>query len=285
MNAAFRTFVETIDDQSRLRIAPTPSGYLHAGNLFNFLLNYLAARCRGAKLLLRIDDLDADRKRTAYVEDIFEILSWLSIDWDEGPHAPVDFENTWSQHFRLNSYHAALEVLRSKNLLFACGKSRRDLAPYDGSYPEHFRNQRLDLEAPDVAWRIKTPPGFPMPDFVVRRRDGMPAYQVASVCDDLHFGVTHAVRGADLESSTQAQYFLAECIGATSFDSIRFFHHPLLLDKNGEKLSKSAGSEAVNVLIEGSEGPEKILGATAQWLGLAADRRYISALDLLETIF
>lgn len=282
MNAAFRTFVETIGDQSRLRIAPTPSGYLHAGNLFNFLLNYFAARSRGAKLLLRIDDLDADRKRPAYVVDIFETLSWLGIDWDEGPRAADDFERNWSQHLRLVSYHAALDVLRSKNLLFACGKSRRDLAPFGGSYPEHFRDQGLDLEAPDVAWRIKTPPGFPMPDFVVRRRDGIPAYQVASVCDDLHFGVTHAVRGADLEASTLAQQYLAECMGASSFASIRFFHHPLLLDEKGEKLSKSAGSEAVNALREGGEGPEKILGAAAQWLGLPEDRKYLTAGDLLE---
>lgn len=282
MNAAFRTFVETTVNQSRLRLAPTPSGYLHVGNLFNFLLNYVAARSRGAKLLLRIDDLDAERKRTAYLEDIFETLSWLGIDWDEGPRTVDDFEKNWSQHLRLVSYHEALDVLRSKKLLFACGKSRRDLAPYDGSYPAHFRDQGLDLDTPDVAWRIKTPPGFPLPDFVVRRRDGIPAYQVASVCDDLRFGVTHAVRGADLEASTFAQQYLAECMGASSFASIRFFHHPLLLDENGGKLSKSAGSEAVNVLREDGEGPKKILEATARWLDLPEDGKYFSIGDLLE---
>lgn len=282
MNAAFRHFLKSIGDTGRLRLAPTPSGYLHAGNLFNFLLNHFGARSRGAKLLLRIDDLDADRKRDVYVKDIFSTLAWVGIDWDEGPRSAVEFETTWSQHLRLPAYHDALDVLRSKNLLFACRKSRRDLAPYGSSYPEHFRNQGLELEAPDVAWRIKTPPGFPMPDFIVRRRDGIPAYQVASVCDDMHFGVTHAVRGADLEASTIAQYYLAECLGAPSFASIKFYHHPLLLDEKGEKLSKSAGSEAVNTLRAGGEGPEKILGATAKWLGLPEDKKYCTAGDLLD---
>ncbi len=281
MQAAFRTFVESIGKESRLRLAPTPSGYLHAGNVFNFLLNFVAAKSRGAGLLLRIDDLDTDRKRTAYVQDVFVTLEWLGIHWDDGPRSTDDFETHWAQHLRLPLYTDALQILRSKNLIFACGKSRRDLAAFDGLYPEHFREQGLDLDASDVAWRIKTPPGFPLADFVVRRRDGLPAYQIASVCDDLHFGITHAVRGADLEASTTAQKYLAACMGVTAFATIKFFHHPLLLDEKGGKLSKSAGSEAVNTLREGRKGPEKILGDAARWLGLPTERTYFKAADLV----
>ncbi|MCC6412701.1 MAG: tRNA glutamyl-Q synthetase, partial [Saprospiraceae bacterium] len=98
------------------------------------------------------------------------------------------------------------------------------------------------------------------------------------------FGVTHAVRGADLEASTSAQYYLAECLGASSFLPIQFFHHPLLLDEKGEKLSKSAGSEAVNTIKEGGDGHQEILKATAQWLGLPEDRKYSAAGDLLNAI-
>jgi glutamyl-tRNA synthetase len=285
MEEAFRSFLDSIGPHSKLRLAPTPSGFLHAGNVFNFLLNYTAARSRGATLLLRIDDLDADRKRPAYVQDVFDTLHWLGIDWDEGPADALSFETQWSQHQRLPLYQAALETLRAQGMLFACRKSRRDLAPFGGAYPEAFRDQNLDLDAPDVAWRIKTPPGFPMPDFIVRRRDGIPAYQVASVVDDVHFGVTHAVRGADLEASTQAQYFLADCLNSPVFASIRFYHHPLLLDDRGEKLSKSAGSEAVNALRSAGSGPEQVLKQAALWLDVKNPAGIRTARDLSDLLF
>jgi glutamyl/glutaminyl-tRNA synthetase len=235
-------FQQTIGPDSRLRLAPTPSGFLHAGNILNFRLNHESARQKGANLLLRIDDLDADRKRTEYVDNIFETLQKCGIDYDEGPRDTDDFEKNWSQHHRIRLYHSLLDRLRALGLLFACRKSRTDLKPFNGQYPPEFREQGLELDMPDVAWRIKTPEGFPMPDFVVRRRDGIPAYQVASVADDLHWRITHIIRGADLEPSTMAQLFLADCLGEQRFTAIHFYHHPLLLDEKGEKISKSAGN-------------------------------------------
>ena len=245
----FRTFVQSAGPDCRLRLAPTPSGYLHTGNALNFVLNWLAARHNNGRLLLRIDDLDAERKRPAYVHDIFDSLEWLGLDWDEGPRSAADFENNWSQHQRISLYNKQLERLRDTGLLFACQKSRSDLAPYHGKYPEVFRNQGLSLDDPNVSWRIATPPDFPMPDFVVRRRDGIPAYQIASMVDDVLFGVTHAIRGLDLEPSTQAQQWLASCMGDADFLKIKFLHHPLLLDTSGEKMSKSAGSASLQAKI------------------------------------
>ncbi|MEO6039289.1 MAG: glutamate--tRNA ligase family protein, partial [Saprospiraceae bacterium] len=211
LGTEFLAFARTLGPDSRLRLAPTPSGYLHRGNALNFTLNWLATRLQpGANLLLRIDDLDADRKRPEYVADIFESLHWLGVDWEEGPASVDDFEKNWSQNLRKSLYHKALADLRSTGLLYACAKSRQDMAPYGGHYPLEFRNQYLDLDAPHVAWRIATPAGFPLPDFIVRRRDGVPAYQVASMVDDLHFGVTHIIRGVDLATSTYAQRWLAE---------------------------------------------------------------------------
>lgn len=276
----FAAFAATVTPDSRLRLAPTPSGYLHTGNALNFALNWLAARLGGAGLLLRIDDLDAERKRPEYVQDIFESLDWLGLDRDEGPRSADDFEKNWSQHLRLPLYFNVLERLREKGLLFACRKSRRDLAPYGNAYPPGFRDQGLSLEDPDVAWRLKTPPGLALRDFAVRRRDGVPAYQVASVADDLYFGITHVIRGADLAESTDAQRFLARCLGEDKFLKINFLHHPLIINEHGEKLSKSAGASSLKALREGGGGAEAVFRRVAAVLGLR--READSAEELLR---
>lgn len=274
--------IRSVGPGSRVRLAPTPSGYLHAGNALNFILNWLAARLHpGARVLLRIDDLDADRKRPEYVQDIFDTLHWLGLDWDEGPRDVADFEQNWSQHLRLPLYRQALDNLRATGCLFACGKSRRDLEPYQGKYPPEFREQGLSLDAPDVAWRIRTPEGFSLPDFIVRRRDGLPAYQLASVVDDLHFGITHVIRGADLEDSTAAQLFLAECLGWPDFSRMAFLHHPLLKDEGGIKLSKSAGASALRHWREMGRTPAPVFKQAGAWLGLRPNGVW-SALDLLR---
>jgi len=281
----FFAFARTAGPQCRLRYAPTPSGYLHIGNALNFTLNWLVARLNGGTILLRIDDLDADRKRPEYIEDVFESLTWLGLDWDKGPACTpelrsgtlperssgvqaLDFEKNWSQHQRLPFYFKALEKLRETGHLFACQKSRRDLAPFGGGYPPEFRDQNLHLDDPDVAWRMATPTDSVLPDFIVRRRDGIPAYQIASVVDDLHFGITHAVRGADLESSTLVQTYLAQCLGQEDFLKIKFLHHPLLTDATGEKLSKSVGATSLRAMRQDRVGPEEVFRQVAEMLGI-----------------
>ncbi|MCW5922112.1 MAG: hypothetical protein KIS77_07215 [Saprospiraceae bacterium] len=288
----FLRFAHDAGPNCRLRLAPTPSGFLHIGNALNFALNWLVARLHGGHILLRIDDLDAERKRPEYVVDVFESLEWLGLDWDEGPGdlrvaiegLLQDFEKNWSQHRRLPLYFSLLERLRDTGLLFACRKSRRDLAPFGGDYPPEFREQGLSLDAPDVAWRIKTPPGFPLPDFVVRRRDGLPAYQLASLVDDIHFGITHVIRGADLETSTQAQLFLASCLEETNFLKIEFLHHPLIADDAGEKLSKSAGASALKSMRERGEDAGGIFRRVAEMLGWHEQQGLGSAAALLRLI-
>ena len=133
-----------------------------------------------------------------------------------------------------------------------------------------------------MAWRLKTPPGLALRDFVVRRRDGIPAYQVASVADDLHFGVTHVIRGADLEDSTAAQYFIAACIGEDNFLKISFLHHPLITDDLGQKLSKSAGASSLQALRERGEGVELVFRQVTGILGLPGEAG--SANELLQQI-
>jgi glutamyl-tRNA synthetase len=282
----FHAFARSLTPGARLRLAPTPSGFLHVGNALNFILNWLAARCcPGARLLLRIDDLDADRKRPEYVQDVFDTLHWLGLDWDDGPQDAADFESHWSQYRRLRLYHQLLDALRDKGCLFACRKSRKALVPYGGQYPAAFREQGLSLDDPDVAWRMRTPRGAAMPDFVVRRRDGIPAYQIANVADDLHFRITHILRGADLLDSTEAQRFLAETLGAADFLNIRFLFHPLLLDESGQKLSKSAGAAALATRRNQGESPAFVFQTAARLLQISAEADAVSSAAALLAAF
>lgn len=272
-------FISSIQPGSRLRLAPTPSGFLHAGNALNFILQWLAARQQpGAQLYLRIDDLDADRKRPEYETDIFETLEWLGLDWDAPPDLTPPAAIRQSEN--IDRYRSVLLQLRQTGLLFACKKSRKDLEPFGGLYPQAFRDQNLSLDEPDVAWRIQTPDGFPLPDFVVRRRDGIPAYQLASYADELHFGITHIVRGADLEDSTAAQRYLSSILSGTEFQKINFLHHPLLQDPSGAKLSKSAGASSLKSMRDKGQSPVAIFELLGQWLDIKGS----SLAALLESL-
>ncbi len=253
----------------KVRIAPTPSGFIHAGNAVNFILNAALAKSQpDGRILLRIDDIDADRKRPEYVEDIFRALDWLGIEWDEGPQSPDDFERHWSQHRRVGLYEAFLQKLMDNNVVFPCQKSRKELTAQGAIYPEAWKKQPISLRDPDTAWRANTPPELPLSCFVVRRRDGLPAYQVASICDDVHFGITDMYRGDDLRASSAAQRWLAGAAGETNFERVRIYHHPLLTGTDGTKLSKSAGAGSVRDLGDDKVVKSTLLQISAKWLGL-----------------
>src|SRR5579863_4374209 len=226
---------------NRTRIAPTPSGFLHLGNVLSFALTAGLARRSGASILLRIDDLDRERVSREYVEDIFETLSFLGIPWDEGPRNFSEFEQSWSQAHRLGMYGEALDRLRESGKVFACDCSRSKILREnpDGVYPGSCREKGLSLDKEGCSWRVNTS-GADLPvamtDFVVQKKDGNPAYQLTSVIDDLHFGVDLVVRGEDLRASTTAQQWLAEELGQDAFRNIHFYHHRLLMASKGEKL-------------------------------------------------
>lgn len=262
----------------RTRIAPTPSGFLHLGNAYSFLLTQSLAQQTGASILLRIDDLDQARAQTAYVQDIFDTLEFLEIQWQEGPKNPDEFKTSYSQLHRLSEYNKALEQLRQKNLLFACSCSRSDLqrSAREG-YPGTCRHKNIPLDSPGVNWRLRTDEDhlltirtFPgettkarltadMRDFIVRKKDGHPSYQLASLADDLYFKVDLIVRGEDLWPSTLAQLYLAKQLGATEFLDAHFHHHSLLLDK-GEKMSKSAGATSIKFLRQQGMSAAEVRG-------------------------
>ena len=216
----------------KTRFAPTPSGFLHPGNAISFIVTYTLARHFGGKILLRIDDLDTDRMRIDCLEDIFRTLDWLGLDYDEGASGVEDFQKNYSQHTRLDLYFDALKKIanfstpsvsidlgfRSRSILYACKCSRKDIREQssDGLYPKICLPKHIPFDENEVTWRIHVPDEtvvqfgewqqdaqrIELPktvgDFVVRQKNGRPAYQLASVVDDDYFGVNFIVRGEDL---------------------------------------------------------------------------------------
>lgn len=271
------------------RLAPTPSGLLHLGNAFSFWETWLAVRASGGTLRLRVDDLDASRSKPEWVEALFRDLEWLQLDWDLGPEGPEALAALHSQQLRLERYRQLLKRLRDHGLLYACDCTRRQLreASPTGSYPGTCRRRNLPLEDPEVAWRVRMADAqeerilryqdeagasrtasAPAEDFVVRRRDGIPAYQIASLADDEADGINWIVRGQDLEESTGRQLWLAQRAGCSGFLQARFHHHALLLDDSGSKLSKSKGALALSSLRESGVTLAELRRRFARWSGL-----------------
>jgi glutamyl-tRNA synthetase len=226
------------------------------GNALNFLLTEALAKRSGGTILLRIDDLDAERVRPEYVQDLFDSLHWLGIHWQEGPRNPAELAEEWSQHLRIARYQALLGQLRELGELYACDCSRQTV--------EQCRCgiRGLPFDHEDVSWRLRLPEAIidvpelrgnarrvelrrEMPDPVLRQRNGRPAYHIASLLDDEAFAMDLIVRGEDLLASTALQLHLASLLGLRKFPTARFVHHGLITDSEGRKLSKSAGDEAL----------------------------------------
>lgn len=263
------------------RLAPTPSGYLHAGNIYNFLLNWLWARSNNGKVLLRIDDADTQRKRPEYVEDIFKVLDWLGLDWDIGPTGPDDFEKNWSQAKRTDRYQELLDQLVAKEMVFACTCSRKELDDAGGRC--NCLGKNIPLSIPQVSWRIKIAAHAPVQlsdrvagtvsidltrnaaATIIKRKDGIMGYQLSSLADDRYFAVTHIGRGKDLLPSTAMQLYIDSQLPVPSFTHCQFWHHDLIHTTAGEKLSKSAGVLGSSIIQ--TLKSEALISSFARWMG------------------
>ncbi|KYP16030.1 glutamate--tRNA ligase family protein [Flavihumibacter sp. CACIAM 22H1] len=269
----------------RTRYAPTPSGYLHLGNLYSFILTAILARDKKLEILLRIDDLDRERFRPAYLRNIFAVLHYFDLPWQQGPEDEQDFEKNWSQLTRMALYKKALQQLRTSGYLYACSCSRSDQQQnkLETGCVKGCRDAALDFDGPGVNWRFRTPedPAFPiaMKDFIVRKKDGSPAYQLCSVIDDLHLKVGWIVRGRDLVNSSIAQLALSNALEVPDYSQIMHFHHALLLGNSGNKLSKSAGSDSLQSMIQNGLSAEDILSLLARQLGIHRRISHWSAFD------
>ena len=270
------------------RFAPSPSGRMHLGNLLCSLLAWLSARHEGGRVVLRIEDLDAGRCPRKFADLLEADLRWLGLFWDEGgseggPNGP------YYQSERSAIYETYFEKLAGMGLLYPCFCSRSQLhaasAPHrsDGTpvysgacrgLSEEEVRRRAALRPP--AWRLRVGEetvsftdghlgryGEYLPDdcgdFVVRRGDGVFAYQLAVVVDDARMGVTQVVRGADLLQSTPRQLYLYKLLGLPAPE---FYHLPLLLAPDGRRLSKRDGDVSLETL-QSRFSPEEVVGRLA----------------------
>ena len=278
------------------RFAPTPSGRMHLGNVFSFLIAWLSVRSRGGSMVLRMEDLDTQRTNLENARILREDLRWLGLDWDT---------ETTPQSQRNDIYQEYFQKLLDMGLLYPCYCTRNQLhsvnAPHlsDGTYiyPGTCRAltdaQRAAFDrAP--AWRVKVPDRHwtvddllqgeytenlltDCGDFVVRRSDGMFVYQLAVTVDDGLAGVTEVVRGADLLSSAPRQMYLQELFG---FPHPVYGHIPLLIAPDGRRLSKRDRDTDLGYLRNRCT-PEKIIGMLAFACGLTDVQTEASAKELL----
>ena len=234
------------------RFAPSPTGPLHFGSLIAAVGSYCLARQSGGKWLMRMEDLDPPRVVPGSADEILFAMESLGLHWDG--------EIIW-QSQRQETYMAALERLREKRLVFDCACTRKEIllsAPHPGEegpvYPGTCRSglqgrkpRALRVMVSDeqvcftdgVFGKQEQVLTEAVGDFVLRRADGLFAYQLAVVVDDAEAGVNQVVRGADLLSSTPRQIYLHSCLGSSI---PRYIHLPLLVDRNGEKISKRNGA-------------------------------------------
>ena len=251
--------------------------------MLSFIITVTLARKTGAKILLRIDDLDQLRVSQSYIRDIFDTLNFLEIPWDEGPHDNAGFESGYSQIHRMALYEDALRQLADEGKVFACTCSRTQLQNAGAC---NCARRDLPLNTENAAWRLITDnnrrltikniegesSGVELPvemqNFIIKKKDGFPAYQLTSVIDDLFYGVDLVVRGQDLWPSTLAQQELTIALGKISFNDITFHHHPLLKAPGGGKLSKSAGATSVKYLRENAKTPADIFTLIAANTGV-----------------
>lgn len=205
------------------------------------------------------------------MDDIFESLEWLGLDWDKGPKNRKDFLANYSQDLKKENY---FHLIKERKNIYACDCSRKQIRErgtgplYDG----FCRDRGLERERGQNAFRLKAP----KEDFLVWRKDDIPAYHLASVSDDQEAGVNLVVRGMDLLPSTHCQKVLAKILGMNDFEKTLFFHHPLLLDSKGEKISKSQtqglGEEHLKFLRDRGHGPQSLLQDFARSQGIDHSR-------------
>ncbi len=297
---------------TRGRYAPSPTGFLHLGNARTALVAWLRARShshsqRGA-FVMRVEDLDGPRTVAEAVTGNLEELRWLGLDWDEGPDVGGPYA-PYTQSQRDAVYEEALETLRQKDLIFECYLSRKDLrelasAPHGQGFvygeQERTENERCRLEKVESGKRASlrfrvggeqlhfhdllageqtVDAARQVGDFVVRRADGLWAYQLAVVVDDIAMKINEVVRGDDLLTSTGAQLLLYRALGETP---PQYLHVPLLLDEEGQRMAKRKGSLTLNALREAGVSPQRVTGLLAYTLGLVSEPEEVTPTDLLK---
>lgn len=286
------------------RFAPTPSGRMHLGNAFSCLMAWLGARSADGRMVLRIEDLDPRAQSRERARLLMDDLHWLGLDWDEGP---------FYQSERTAIYQQILVQFEERGLTYPCFCTRSQLhaatAPHasDGTYVYQGTcrglsaaevAKRMQDRSPAIRLRVPTPEEHngviafddlvcghheevlarECGDFLIRRSDGVFAYQLAVVVDDALMGITQVVRGRDLLGSVARQTYLFDLLG---FNAPRFAHVPLLVAPDGRRLSKRERDLDIGALRTGGVSPKRIVGALAHAAGLAEKNKELAPHDLL----
>lgn len=281
------------------RFAPSPTGRMHAGNVFAALVAWLVSKSQGGRIVLRIEDLDAERSKPAFVDAVQRDFEALGLTWDEGP---------FFQHDREEAYRAAYEALDERGLVYPCFCTRADLhaasAPHRGEkpvYPGTCRNltegertararertpaQRLMVPDANVSFADQVQGRYEQNlardcgDFLVRRSDGAFAYQLAVVVDDAAQGVNSVVRGVDLLCSTPQQIYLQDLL---NLPHPTYAHVPLVVAELNRRLSKRDRDAAFDELLARFTTPQAVIGHIAGITGLAPTCDPATPEELLE---
>lgn len=286
------------------RLAPSPTGALHLGNARTFLATWALARAQGWRIVLRVEDLDTPRVKPGVIDLTIDLLSWLGIDWDEGP-----FIQSADRPRHLD----AMNRLAAAGLVYPCAMSRTEIeaassAPQEGSgeirFPASLRPASTPRSFDDASpsWRFVVEedavvrfddafagpqvirPGESIGDFIVwTRRDadrpGQAAYQLAVVVDDASQGVTHVVRGDDLIDSAARQTMLIRALGEGPEPT--YCHLPLVRGEDGKRLAKRHGDTRLDMYRAAGVTPERVIGLVASWCGMTPSPAPMDAAEFL----
>lgn len=304
------------------RLAPSPTGTLHLGNALTFVVNWALARRLGWRVVLRMEDLAADRVRKGADQEALDILSWLGLDWDDGPVY---------QSADLTPYRTALEDLRDRGLIYPCSATRKEIeqaasAPHKSDHETRYpginrpaptpapgntpasppaslaeaASNDHDMLADDAfAWRLIVPDGVvdfvdqvcgsqsvdvqaQVGDFVLATKMGLPAYQLAVAVDDARQGVTDVVRGDDLLGSTPRQIMLYRMLGLG--DAPRYWHLPLVVGPDGHRMAKRHDAVRLTTYLDAGVPGERVVGLLAKWAGLIEQAAPMSASAFAERL-
>ena len=294
--------------QVRGRYAPSPSGVQHLGNIQTAIAAWLQARLAGGEFVIRMDDIDTPRIKEGSARQIIDDLRWLGLEWDiiEGIDYVADADSVYVESKYLPHYTEAFEILKQQAYLYPCVCSRKEIRqkvskPNEAGhyvYPGTCRGRDMSSFTADQqrVWRFLVPNkeikfvdvlvgeqvqnvAEAWGDLIVKRFNGMYAYQLVSVVDDIKMGITDVVRGVDLLDSTPGQIALFEALGAKP---PRFWHVPLKTDAEGNKLAKRDGSDSLQMLREAGEAAEQVIGRLSYELGLIERIEAVSLQALLE---
>lgn len=269
------------------RLAPSPTGGLHIGHARTFLIAWLAARSRGGRVVLRIEDLDASRVRPEAKLGALIDLKWLGLDWDEGPDVGGP-SAPYVQSERMALYDTVLEHLKARETIYPCTCTRADIeraasAPhpedegpgYPGTCAHRSASNADGLGHRPFAWRFRVPPGSIAwddlflgrvaidpsrsgGDFIVARHTVGPSYQLAVVVDDAEMGVNQVIRGSDLATSTPRQILLYQALGRPLPE---FGHVPVVVTSEGRRLAKRDNSLKISTLRDAGIDPNRLVGS------------------------